>query len=364
MTELKDNAFADFPTVIEGTRGTLLPFAKFSNGQVAAAVPEFAMGLGRAFKKTFMDMPAPNFDGGPMYGPDQMHAVAEMASAAGLGGVARLPKMGKNGSVDSVKSNGRNNLYDPPNRPQRPFAEDYPGYLGGVRGGQRADTGKPLTVDMEGTPLIARNIVGRQVEGGPDVGLFNKQIIDARKDLGIQLRLGSLNGALGEYAHAQPKTRGKPLIQLEKSLSPEHMATALRHEMGHGIHDLSGKVAGKFDDVLSLIPQTEREALFGNYHRMATGTEPTLSSLDAAPKAFGYLTKKLSDREIAADAISAYLHDPNYLKTIAPEFARVVRQRVNSHPELSKHVQFNANPGESAIPFAADMAGNAFRGDR
>jgi hypothetical protein len=50
-----------------------------------------------------------------------------------------------------------------------------------------------------------------------------------------------------------------------------------------------------------------------------------------------------------AEAIRAYLADPNYLKTVAPKTAAAVREAVNSHPILSKIIQFNTMVGPAAM---------------
>lgn len=42
-----------------------------------------------------------------------------------------------------------------------------------------------------------------------------------------------------------------------------------------------------------------------------------------------------------AEAIRVYLINPNYIKSIAPELAERIRRAVNTHPDLSKHIQFN-----------------------
>ena len=50
-----------------------------------------------------------------------------------------------------------------------------------------------------------------------------------------------------------------------------------------------------------------------------------------------------------AEAIRAYLADPNYLKTVAPKTAAAIREAVNSHPILSKIIQFNTMVGPAAM---------------
>ena len=46
-----------------------------------------------------------------------------------------------------------------------------------------------------------------------------------------------------------------------------------------------------------------------------------------------------------AEAIRAYMADPNYLKTVAPEVAARIRAAVNTDPILSPHIQFNSLAG-------------------
>lgn len=46
-------------------------------------------------------------------------------------------------------------------------------------------------------------------------------------------------------------------------------------------------------------------------------------------------------RELMAEAIRAYMTDPNYLKTVAPKTAAAIRKAVNTDPRLSPTIQFN-----------------------
>jgi hypothetical protein len=45
--------------------------------------------------------------------------------------------------------------------------------------------------------------------------------------------------------------------------------------------------------------------------------------------------------ELMAEAIRAYMQDPNYLKTVAPNVATRIRAAVNPNPNLNKAIQFN-----------------------
>jgi hypothetical protein len=43
-----------------------------------------------------------------------------------------------------------------------------------------------------------------------------------------------------------------------------------------------------------------------------------------------------------AEAIRAYMADPNHLKTVAPGTAKRIREHVNANPRLAPSIQFNA----------------------
>ena len=57
-------------------------------------------------------------------------------------------------------------------------------------------------------------------------------------------------------------------------------------------------------------------------------------------------------KELWAEAIRAYMADPNYLKTVAPETAAAIRAAVNENDQLRHIIQFNAGgaPVEFAVP--------------
>lgn len=49
-----------------------------------------------------------------------------------------------------------------------------------------------------------------------------------------------------------------------------------------------------------------------------------------------------SEEEYFAEAFRAYITDPNFVKSVAPNFAAAVRAAVNSHPRLRRVIQFNS----------------------
>jgi hypothetical protein len=48
------------------------------------------------------------------------------------------------------------------------------------------------------------------------------------------------------------------------------------------------------------------------------------------------------EEEYFAEASRAYMTDPNFVKSVAPNFAAAVRAAVNSHPRLRRVIQFNS----------------------
>ena len=58
------------------------------------------------------------------------------------------------------------------------------------------------------------------------------------------------------------------------------------------------------------------------------------------PENAGYRGKDVS-REYIAEALRAYMADPNYLKTVAPKTAATIRKFVNNNPRLNEVIQFN-----------------------
>jgi len=60
-------------------------------------------------------------------------------------------------------------------------------------------------------------------------------------------------------------------------------------------------------------------------------------------------------REYMAEAIRAYMVDPNYIKTVAPQTAARIRQYVNSEPRLNHVIQFNSG-GSPVPPAGASLA--------
>jgi hypothetical protein len=232
--------------------------------------------------------------------------------------------------------------YTPPVAPPRPITEDY-------KKGVPLDDRGNLSRTIEGRPLTAQVVAGRSTLGDlethPDRGVDP----DALKRLGTEAGGASFleaapralkAGASGELeAWRDPETGNRrSVVRTRNDLSPEGGENVRAHEVAHLFDWISGKLP-----VPSKGPV--RDQMEQVYHHLATGKAPkpgyeTKYGL-VTPEAHGYKGEKVN-KELAAESIRAYLTNPNYLKTVAPKAAALIRDHFNDHPYLSKFLQFNS----------------------
>jgi hypothetical protein len=217
--------------------------------------------------------------------------------------------------------------HDPPRYPQRPFDADYPN-------GATADEAGKLQYDIGGRPLTARYIAGRRQAGQPDTGLSSDELA------------GIVEGRTGHPPYSLPRraiggdrgatlidqASGEPLmVGVADDLHPEDVRRVLGHETGHVVDQTAGN-----------IPITGIEdQLYRNYDTLQRGRDPGQSRI--GPEGVGYPDEQIP-QELMAEAVRAYLSDPNYLKTVGPETAARIREYVNAHPRLKDIIQFNSVP--------------------
>jgi hypothetical protein len=257
-------------------------------------------------------------------------AGAGMGVARGVQGLMRrvTPIGAREAEALANKSAG---LYNPPRKPPRPLEADYPA-------GATADAAGRLSRDIEGRPLIARRVVGRRMAGGTDEAVPPTEF-DALAE--------ATTGQSAEIAPARQmgqdagrtvinKVSGLPTdISLRSNLTPGQLPRVYAHELGHAIDAIAGQ-----------IPVTGLNAeLRQIYSTLNTGQERTRNL--TGPQHLGYRGDEVP-RELIVEAIRAYMTDPNYLKTVAPKTAARIREFVNSHPTLSKIIQFNSLAGPIA----------------
>jgi hypothetical protein len=264
---------------------------------------------------------------------------ALMASGLGLGGLfarmlrvshaARVARASQKGGVDVAR--GRmTGLREPLEAPERLFRADYPW-------GAFADRSGRLLRDIEGRPMTAKYIAGRRVRGGGDEAISAADLPRLAKLLGVpikQVAAHRIPEAAGKYV----PTKGE--ILLRNDLSARELPLVQGHEVAHRIDNMAGFVS---QDGLG----AELQAL---YHLL--NHAPWKSHHLIGPQDFGYYPFNVP-HELMAEAIRAYLSNPNFIKTVAPKTAAAIRAAWNGLPRASKILQFNALAAGAAGALAA-----------
>lgn len=215
--------------------------------------------------------------------------------------------------------------FNPIPKPQRSFGADYTGTP------TTGPTGR-LRYDLDGRELIAPNIIGRQTPGGPDIPATPVMIRSIGEEIvpkGIQsVSPSDIRGNAGLVTF--DKYSGSPIsIRVSNKLSPQQTEKVVAHEVAHAIKSIAGRIP---------IEGIKRELQF-IYNALNTGRERTRNL--TLPENIGYTAAEAPD-ELMSEAIRAYMADPNWIKTMAPKTAARIREWVNTHPKLSKIVQFNS----------------------
>jgi hypothetical protein len=231
-----------------------------------------------------------------------------------------LPAIARRGvaSAESLASKSPM-IYNPPPKPLRPFEADYPH-------GAPADATGRLTHDIEGRPLTARYIVGRKAAGAQDQAFAPAEFDDLAR------------ATTGHAAEAIPPDQtawGRTtLLPLD---SGRLIPTGIELEIADQIptKGLSDELKGVYNSL-------------NNPNRARGGLDAAPTARPMTPQRRGYDSEN-APREYMAEAIRAYMTDPNYLKTVAPKTAAAIRAAVNAHPTLSKIIQFNAVGGLAAM---------------
>jgi hypothetical protein len=312
--------------------------------------PRLAKGLGEAAQAGINFLP--------------LGGAARAAGSFSIPALMGLLRREAAGGTESLASRSAS-LYNPPVKSPRPFAADYPS-------GAPADAAERLTHDIEERPLVARYIVGRRTLGGAD-----EAVPPAELDTLAEAILGSRHslvpatalpkGSVGIY---DPNTR-RTLVY--NRLPAEIKDLVAAHELSHGVNDLAGEFVGLSKPNMIPVPKGavgEIKAVYNDlnnsYLAKARAENPdvdptkTYWGTGVTPeRTFGY-AKADAPAEYMAEAVRAYLADPNYIKTVAPKTAAAIRAAVNAHPTLSKIIQFNTigelatlngiDPGSLPIP--------------
>jgi hypothetical protein len=253
--------------------------------------------------------------------------------------VNALSSLGRRGSIQVLPSRSNASksvsILDPKPTPQRPFHADYPKGATGPDGGR-------LAVDIDGNPLLGGYVAGRRVVGGADEAIDAAGVDDIGGLLGApttRVSARELGGDAGRYT-AGAATDGEVTrrIRISESLSPDQAKRVQAHEVAHLIDDLVRAPVGVGG---SRIPVDGlKKELAAVYEQLNTPGwfKP---GRGMTPAGQGYKANA-ADGEMMAEAIRAYMRDPNWLKTVAPKTAARIRQHVNTNPSLNRTIQFNS----------------------
>lgn len=233
------------------------------------------------------------------------------------------------------------------------------------------ETGR-LLYDPEARLLGSERVVGKRTVGGEDIAILPEEhaaITEAaigQSYTPVKARaLGQ--GVAGKYVVAPGTVGAERSILVLETLSKEAASKVEAHEMGHMIDDLAGKIVS-YDRVapVRMIDQdgikAELRWLYNDLNnpalqRARAAGQPVEQSSSkvyrgVGPEQMGYKKRIEADRELMAEAIRAYMANPNYMKTVAPKTAARIRAYVNEHKDLKHIIQFN-----SVVGTAGGMAG-------
>lgn len=242
-------------------------------------------------------------------------------------------------------------IYDPPPKPARDISADYPN-------GAPQDALGRVTHDMDGRPIRAAFVAGRTSETGmvPESGVLENLAEISQGLYGAPpkaVAAREMGGGAGRFT-GRPNASGTGtdyLVNYDKSLPPAKAAKVQAHEIAHGIDELAGQID------TSLL----KGELQTVYHDL-NNPNPSPTASQWTPRAAGYKGSEV-DREYVAEAIRAYMTDPNYMKTVAPNTAAAIREAVNANPRIAGTLQFNSPMPYLLGGFGAGIAGSGEGGD-
>ncbi|MDX3929106.1 MAG: hypothetical protein QHC90_25310 [Shinella sp.] len=248
---------------------------------------------------------------------------------AGLAAMGNIPAGRMAQAAENVASRTAR-MYDPPAKAPRPFEADYPR-------GAVADEAGNLQFDIEGRPLTAEYIAGRNVVGQGEKALSPAELdaiaTASTRDGASAVAPRLLRGDAGRTQFH--KVTGEPLsIQIANDLSLDQANKVLGHEVGHVIDKLADEIPvdGLNRELRTIYNDLNNPQGYGK----PFGPEQNRYKGDVV------------NRELVTEAIRAYQADPNYIKTVAPKTAARIREYVNNNPQLKHIIQFNSVVGGGA----------------
>jgi hypothetical protein len=229
-------------------------------------------------------------------------------------------------------------IYNPPDKPQRPFKWDYTNPAHAV-----SDASGKLLKDMDGRKITAKNVIGRQTLDGSDVPAAPEVVESTAEDIsGNKIRTVPRQNIGGHHGVSRfdlvpgPPEKLKPKdIEIADDLPQPQREMVTAHEVAHYVNEVAGQIpTDGLDEELRFI-----------YNTTATGKENAYPPI--GPENMNYVGDEIRD-ELMTEAIRTYMVNPNWIKTVAPRTAARIREWVAKNPELSKIIQFNSLAAGSA----------------
>jgi len=257
-------------------------------------------------------------------------SVGSKARLAEIPGAARnTERLADNEMGQTIAADSKQQIFDPPNRPQRPFEADHPN-------GAIADEKGTLLVDKYGNPLIAKYRPGRQTLGGGDVGLSHDEFHNLGEDL-IEKKIetvpyGSLGRdgkSLGQLRY-DDKTNELLTIRIVDNLPKEEHGPIKSHEVGHAVDVATGRQPIDTPEM-----QADLERIYSDLATGIDGGEPL-----TLPSSRGYSGTRTRD-ELMGEGFRAAIANPNYFKSVAPKTYDILADRI-SKSKIAHLLQLNS----------------------
>jgi hypothetical protein len=231
--------------------------------------------------------------------------------------------------------------FDPPNV-NRPFKADYP----------RATVfdlySKKLLQDMDDVSILdSSTVIGRKKFEGPDVPLLEEDFHDFAK------LLTNKRGGLKEVEPHEMKRPGSRAetdfdndgiptgFRVLRTLSPRDKAVATTREFANAIV-AQIRPWREFDYFSPLSRRFEMRHVYnelGNPKRI--GGRPDKDARPFTPADRGYSADE-TPWEYLTEAVRGYLTEPGWLKSVAPDTAKALRQIARDNFSFRKFLHFNA----------------------
>ncbi|WP_299084907.1 hypothetical protein [uncultured Paraglaciecola sp.] len=226
--------------------------------------------------------------------------------------------------VDAVSESlkaSRSVGYNVPDIPQRNISSDYLSDQPAA-----SDEYGDLLQTIDGERLIAPHVAGRRKTGGGDEAIDQKELEFLAQDAGATISYvprRSIGNDAGRVKNAHGKN---PEILIDKDLTGGKKYNVESHEVSHIIDEKAGQLSTK--GIKKDLEKIYNELNNPFYRDGQARKQYALPQYDM-------------DRELSAEAIRAYLQNPNWIKTKYPAAAKRIRETVNSNPDINKHIQFN-----------------------